>query len=201
MSAHEESLRRAAENDRSIVTLWRTVQPDVATLAQGSRSSALKSVFGESSREAKAGKAPVNLLDLDDDSPSNGGREGVLGREEGEVRALIDEVEANMKRLEAVRAEQKEVLNDLKQKVSLFFFPSRAWTQTDKIYCVGPSGRRLPSSSSQQTKHRRLAHPLCNGTRKVQALPSAAGCCVSGTAGCGGRCSEIMCKGRGIAWV
>ncbi|KAJ9121703.1 hypothetical protein QFC22_002323 [Naganishia vaughanmartiniae] len=116
LNAHEESLRRAAENDRSIVTLWRTVQPDIATLLQGPRSSALTSAFGDDSREGKAGKAPVNLLDLDDDLPSAGGG-GVLGKEEEEVGVLVDEVEANMKRLEAVRAEQKEVLNDLKQKV------------------------------------------------------------------------------------
>jgi hypothetical protein len=119
LNTHEDSLRRAAENDRSIITLWRTVQPDITTLLQGPQSDALMRAFGDNSREGKAGKAPVNLLDLDDDLPAGGGGGGggVLGKEEEEVRALVDEVETNMKRLEAVRAEQKEVLNDLKQKV------------------------------------------------------------------------------------
>ncbi|KAJ9102499.1 hypothetical protein QFC21_002899 [Naganishia friedmannii] len=117
LNAHEESLRRAAENDRSIVALWRSVQPDIVTLLQGPRSAALNSAFGDGARQGQAGQAPVNLLDLDDDLPSGGSGAGVLGKEEEEVRALVDDVEANMKRLEAVRAEQKEVLSDLKQKV------------------------------------------------------------------------------------
>lgn len=104
MKARAESLAAAAENDARLASLWRSIAGDVGMLSGPDHQRALERAFSQQG-------AHVDLLDVDVESAA------LNAEEQRTVDEVTDEIEANMKRLDAVRNEQAEVLKDLKQKV------------------------------------------------------------------------------------
>jgi hypothetical protein len=104
LKARSESLAAAADNDARLSSLWRSIAIDVGLLSGSDHRRALERAFTQQG-------AHVDLLDVDVESSA------LNADEQRTVEELTDEVEANLKRLDAVRNEQAEVLKDLKQKV------------------------------------------------------------------------------------
>lgn len=102
LKSHAESLAAAQGNDESLAALWRGIAGDIAVLASPR---ALERAF------EPAASGPVDLLDVDVKDV------GLSPGDERAVDAALEEVEAGLKRLEAVTGEQDEVLKDFKQKV------------------------------------------------------------------------------------
>ena len=109
------SLSAAASSDSQLVSLFRSVQPEVALLSSGLDG------LHRTAREIAAGKqapsqaASVNLLDLQDElGPSTS-----LGEAEREgLSKALGDAQERLDRLAKIRRERDEVLKDLKEKVS-----------------------------------------------------------------------------------
>jgi hypothetical protein len=102
LKSHADSLASAQGNDDALASLYRSIAADIGILASPQ---ALERAFTQSSA------GPVDLLDVDVQP------QGLNPDDERQVEEALDEIEAGLKRFEAVTREQEEVLKDFKAKV------------------------------------------------------------------------------------
>lgn len=107
LKSHFGALEAATTSDQQVITLWDSVKDDIKLLL----SHEVEEVFRASTE--RGGPAGDNLLDLDV------GSEVDDAQERAKIRHYVDEIEERLGRLNKIGRERKEVLKDLKDKVSL----------------------------------------------------------------------------------
>lgn len=105
LKSHREALDAAAASDQQVQALWDSVKGDITLLL----SEQVEEVFRQSADRGPGG----SLLDLD---PNNEDRDE---EERARITAFIDEIEQRLTRLSKISTERKNVLKDLKEKVTL----------------------------------------------------------------------------------
>lgn len=116
ISSNLTSLQSAGSSDSQIISLWKSIQPDIAVLASGPEGvrSRAREVAAGKDKPAPEVPAGMSLLDLQDDDASTP-QMGEAEREE--LRRLAGEVSEKLERLHKIRHERDTVLKDLKEKV------------------------------------------------------------------------------------
>ncbi|WOO83221.1 Vacuolar protein-sorting protein BRO1 [Vanrija pseudolonga] len=116
ISSNLTSLQSAGSSDSQIISLWKSIQPDIAVLASGPEGvrSRAREVAAGKDKPAPEVPAGMSLLDLQDDDASTP-QMGEAEREE--LRKLANEVSEKLERLHKIRHERDTVLKDLKEKV------------------------------------------------------------------------------------
>lgn len=106
LKSHLGSLEAASSSDQQVVTLWNSVKGEIALLL----SPQVEEVFRASTE--RSGVGMESLLDLDVSSETED------EEERAKIRQFVAELEERLSRLSRIGHERKEVLKDLKDKVS-----------------------------------------------------------------------------------
>jgi tyrosine-protein phosphatase non-receptor type 23 len=110
LKSHFSALDAAATSDKQVAALWDSCRGDIGLLL----SPELEGVFRAST---ECGGAPAeSLLDLDV------GNEVDDAHERAKIGQYVDEIEERLGRLNKIGHERNEVLKDLKDKASRWFF-------------------------------------------------------------------------------
>jgi len=143
LKSHFGALEAASVSDQQVVALWNSVKSDIQIML-GPR---LEEIFRE-----RGGENTNHLLDLDV------GSEVDDAKERAKIGRAVEQVEAQLKRLNLISRERGEVIKDLKDKVCRYRCHLGLILM---LLCADPKRRRLASALAQPEEHKCRACLVC----------------------------------------